>query len=122
MMSKNQFFDVGLGVAVMGTVGMLIGILMGGVFLYVSLGLGVVLGAGVGILGGRGFFLGILTGALLGGALAWAVSGSENITVGAGAGAAMGGFLGIWAGWVFENFINRSTSASSVPTPDSQSP
>jgi len=122
MMRKNQLFDVGLGVAVMGTVGMLIGILMGGVFLYVSLGIGVVLGAGVGFLGGRGFFLGILTGALLGGALAWAVSGSENITVGAGAGAAMGGFLGIWVGWVFENFINRSTSASSVPTPDSQSP
>ena len=121
-MNKNQLFDVGLGVAVMGTVGMLIGILMGGGFLYVSLGFGVVLGVGIGFLGGRGFFLGILTGALLGGALAWAVSGSDNITVGAGAGAAMGGFLGIWVGWVFENFINRSASPSSVPTSDSQGP
>lgn len=122
MIGKNQIFDVLFGVAVMGTVGLLIGILMGGVFLYIASALGMVLGAGIGIIGGRGFFLGILTGAVLGGALAWAVSGSENITVGAGAGAALGGFLGIWVGWLFESFFNQSTASSSVSTSGTPNP
>ena len=37
----------------------------------------------------------ILVGAALGGALAWALAGPERISIGAGAGAAMGGFLGV---------------------------
>jgi hypothetical protein len=36
-----------------------------------------------------------LVGTLLGGALAWFIAGPERISVGAGAGAAMGGFLGV---------------------------
>ena len=69
--------DVLLGVAVMGTVGVLIGILLGGSFLYFATGLGVMLGAGIGLIGGRRFFLGIFVGTFLGGALAWAVSGPK---------------------------------------------
>ncbi len=99
--------DVLLGVAVMGTVGVLIGILLGGSFLYFATGLGVMLGAGIGLIGGRRFFLGIFVGTFLGGALAWAVSGPENITVGAGAGAAMGGFLGIWISMLIDVFWRK---------------
>ena len=48
--------DVLLGVAVMGTVGVLIGILLGDSFLYFAAGLGVMLGIGIGLIGGRRFF------------------------------------------------------------------
>ncbi|MYJ53981.1 MAG: hypothetical protein F4090_03585 [Nitrospira sp. SB0672_bin_25] len=99
--------DVGLGVAVMGTVGVLIGILLGGSFLYFAAGLGVILGAGIGLIGGRRFYLGIFGGTFFGGALAWAVSGPENITVGAGSGAAMGGFLGIWISMLIDVFWRK---------------
>jgi len=57
-MALHKWLDIAFGLAVMGTVGVLIG-------------------------------------SLLGGALAWAVAGPERISVGAGAGAAMGGFLGV---------------------------
>ena len=55
----------------MGTVGTLIGVLMGGGFLPVAVGLGILLGAGVGMFGGRRFFLSIFIGAILGGLLGW---------------------------------------------------
>ncbi|MDE0145497.1 MAG: hypothetical protein OXI53_09235 [Nitrospira sp.] len=104
--------DVVLGVAVMGTVGVLIGILLGGFFLYFAAGLGVILGAGIGLIGGRRFFLGIFVGTFFGGALAWAVSGQENITVGAGSGAAMGGFLGIWISMLIDVFWRKPVQAT----------
>ena len=107
-MSKEKIIDVGLGVLVMGTVGTLIGLLMGGGFLIVAVILGTVLGAGVGLIGGRRLLLGIFIGTILGGTLAWVVSGSENITVGAGAGAAMGGFLGIWVSMLLDMFGRRA--------------
>ena len=100
--------DVSLGVLVMGTVGTLIGLLMGGGFLVVAVILGMVLGAGVGMIGGRRLLIGIFMGTILGGALAWAVSGRDNITVGAGAGAAMGGFLGIWVSMLLDTFGRRA--------------
>jgi hypothetical protein len=53
------------------------------------------LGAVVGSLGGRRFLVSILVGTVLGGLLAWLVAGFEKILFGAGAGAAMGGFLGV---------------------------
>jgi hypothetical protein len=95
-MGPSKVFDVILGVAMLGTVGTLIGIFMGEGFLYPSVILGVLLGAGVGFLGGRQLFLGIAVGTILGGGLAWVLGGAETITVGAASGAAMGGFLGIW--------------------------
>ena len=60
-----------------------------------SRGAGVVLGGVIGFMGGRRFLASILVGTLLGGALAWLIAGTERISVGAGAGAAMGGFLGV---------------------------
>jgi hypothetical protein len=88
-------FDIVFGLAVMGTVGTLIGFIMGGGLMPVAIGLGLVLGGVIGFLGGRRFLISILVGTLLGGALAWLVAGEEGIWVGAGAGAAMGGFLGV---------------------------
>jgi hypothetical protein len=100
----------------MGTVGVLIGLLMGGSFLYVATGLGLVLGLGIGLIGGRRFFIGILVGAVLGGALAWLVAGSQNITIGAGSGAAMGGFLGTWISMLLDVFLRKGVKP--IPTPD----
>lgn len=109
MASPQKIFDMGLGALVMGTVGTLIGILMGGGYLFVAAGLGVLLGMGVGVFGGRRFFAGIFVGTVLGGSLAWGVSGPENITVGAGAGAAMGGFLGTWISMLLDTFGHRAS-------------
>ena len=111
-MSK-AWVDVALGVVVMGTVGALIGVLLGGAFLYVATGVGLLLGLGIGLLGGRRFFAGIFVGAIGGGALAWAVSGVDNITVGASSGAAIGGFLGIWISMLLDRF--RRPRVASVP-------
>ncbi len=115
-MSKACVLDVVLGVVVMGTVGALIGILLGGAFLYVATGMGLLLGLGIGLLGGRRLFVGIFVGTMGGGALAWAVSGSDNITVGAGSGAAMGGFLSIWISMLMDRFWRPR--ATSVPSSD----
>ena len=90
-----KVFDILFGVAVMGTVGTLIGIIMGGGIMPLASGTGLVLGGVIGFMGGRRFLVSILMGTLLGGALAWVIAGPERISVGAGAGAAMGGFLGV---------------------------
>lgn len=91
----GKILDILFGVAVMGTVGTLIGLIMGGGMMPVAIGVGLALGAVVGFLGGRRFLISILVGTVLGGALAWLVAGSDRMSVGAGAGAAMGGFLGV---------------------------
>ena len=90
-----KLFDILFGVAVMGTVGTLIGLIMGGGILPIASGAGLVLGGVIGCMGGRRFLVSILVGTLLGGALAWFIAGPERVSVGAGAGAAMGGFLGV---------------------------
>ena len=58
--------DVVLGVAVMGTVGVLIGILLGGSFLYFAAGLGVIWGPGSVSLADAGFFSVFLSARFLG--------------------------------------------------------
>jgi len=103
-------FDILFGVAVMGTVGTLIGLIMGGGMMPVAIGLGSVLGAVVGSLGGRRFLISILVGAVLGGALAWLVAGFDRISVGAGAGAAMGGFLGVQISMLLDMRAARKSS------------
>jgi hypothetical protein len=90
-----KVIDILFGVVVMGTVGTLIGIIMGGGIMPLASGAGLVLGGVIGFMGGRRFLASILVVTLLGGALAWLIAGSERISVGAGAGAAMGGFLGV---------------------------
>jgi hypothetical protein len=95
MRPVHRWFDIAFGLTVMGTVGVLIGIIMGGGLMPVAIAVGLVMGGVIGYLGGRRFLVSILTGSVLGGALAWLVAGAERISVGAGAGAAMGGFLGV---------------------------
>ena len=91
----KKVLDILFGVAVMGTVGTLIGVIMGGGIMPLASGAGLALGGVIGFMGGRRFLVSILVGTLLGGALAWLIAGTERISVGAGAGAAMGGFLGV---------------------------
>ncbi|HEY6261073.1 MAG TPA: hypothetical protein VIW47_05735, partial [Nitrospiraceae bacterium] len=92
--APSRVIDILFGVAVMGTVGVLIGLIMGGGIMPVASGAGLVLGGFIGFMGGRRFLVSILVGTMLGGALAWWIAGPERISAGAGAGAAMGGFLG----------------------------
>jgi hypothetical protein len=109
----HRIIDVVFGVAVMGTVGTLIGSIMGGGLMPVAIGLGLAMGAVVGFLGGRRFLISILIGAVLGGALAWLVAGDERISVGAGAGAAMGGFLGVQISMLLDMRAARKAEAAS---------
>jgi len=99
---------------VMGTVGTLIGVITGGGLMPVAIGLGLALGGVIGFLGGRRFLISILVGTLLGGALAWLVAGEERIWVGAGAGAAMGGFLGVQISMLLD--IREARRASPEPS------
>ncbi len=109
--------DMVFGAVVMGTVGTLIGWFMGGGAIPLTGALGVVLGVVVGWLGGRRFLISILIGTVLGGLLAWLVAGIERISWGAGAGAAMGGFLGVQASMLLDLWAERKQAA---PPSDSQ--
>ncbi len=113
-MAIRKIVDMVLGVAVMGTVGTLIGLIMGGGTMPLAIGLGSVMGAVVGFLGGRRFLISILIGTVLGGALAWLVAGEERISVGAGAGAAMGGFLGVQISMLLDMRAARKADAEST--------
>lgn len=79
----------------------------------VAIGLGLALGSVIGFLGGRRFLVSILIGTVLGGALAWVVAGTDRIWVGAGAGAAMGGFLGVQISML----LDIRAARKSVPEP-----
>jgi membrane-bound metal-dependent hydrolase YbcI (DUF457 family) len=113
-LSPKRLIDIVFGVAVMGTVGTLIGMIMGEGSTPLTGGLGALLGAVVGFLGGRRFLASILIGAALGGLLAWFVAGFEKISVGAGAGAAMGGFLGVQISMLLDMRAARKTSSDSI--------
>ncbi|HEV8540377.1 MAG TPA: hypothetical protein VGQ60_04370 [Nitrospiraceae bacterium] len=117
--SMRKVADIILGALVMGTVGVLIGLLMGGGAVTVGTGLGILLGTVVGLLGGRRFLIGILIGAVLGGALAWVLAGADKISVGAGAGAAMGGFLGLQFSMLQDTWAERKQAARSQHPPNS---
>jgi len=102
----------------MGTVGVLIGVIMGGGLMPVAIALGLAMGAVIGYLGGRRFLVSILIGTFLGGALAWFVAGAERISVGAGAGAAMGGFLGVQISMLLD--VRAARKAQSKPAHPSE--
>ncbi|MCZ6780116.1 MAG: hypothetical protein O7C73_00555 [Nitrospirae bacterium] len=116
-LTARKVTDMVLGAAVMGTVGTLIGLIMGGGALPVAATVGVVLGVVVGIFGGRRFFVSILVGAVGGGALAWVLAGLEAVSLGAGAGAAMGGFLGVQITMLLDMRAQRKHQAASVDPP-----
>ncbi len=105
------------GALVMGTVGLIIGMIMGRASVPVAAGVGLVLGTVVGFLGGRRFLASILLGTVLGGGLAWILAGAEKISVGAGAGAAMGGFLGVQASMLLDLRAARKQASKPVDPP-----
>ncbi len=109
-----KVIDIALGAVVMGTVGVLIGENLGTVSIPGAAGMGVALGVVVGVLGGRRFLVSILLGTVLGGALAWVLAGEERISVGAGAGAAMGGFLGVQISALLDTWAERKRAAAST--------
>ena len=111
-MSTRTLIDIAFGVVVMGTVGTLIGLIMGSEFMPLSIGIGLVMGGVVGFLGGRRFLISILVGTVLGGALAWLLAGPDRISYGAGAGAAMGGFLGVQVSMLLDMRAARKAEAA----------
>lgn len=113
-MPIQKLFDIGFGMVVMGTVGTLIGFIMGSSLVPVAIGVGLVLGGVIGLLGGRRFLVSILVGAVFGGALAWLVAGADRIWVGAGTGAAMGGFLGVQISVLLDLHATRKASPDPI--------
>ncbi len=109
-----------LGALVMGTVGTLLGLLMGGGVLPIAIGIGLVMGTVVGLFGGRRFLISILIGTILGGLLAWLLAGAEKISVGAGAGAAMGGFLGVQYSMLMDMWAERKQVAVHAQAPSGE--
>ena len=95
----------------MGTGGAWIGVIGGGSRTAGGSGLGLALGAVVGFLGGRRFLVSILVGTVLGGLLAWFIAGIEKVSFGAGAGAAMGGFLGVQISMLLDVRAARKAAA-----------
>lgn len=113
-MPVQKWFDIVFGLAVMGTVGVLIGTITGGGLMPIAIAVGLAMGGVIGFLGGRRFLISILVGAFLGGGLAWLVAGTERIWVGAGAGAAMGGFLGVQISMLLD--VRAARKSLSAPT------
>jgi hypothetical protein len=109
----HKWLDIAFGITVMGTVGTLIGLIMGGGLMPLAIAVGLVMGGVIGYLGGRRFLVSILIGSALGGALAWLVAGLDRVSVGAGAGAAMGGFLGIQISMLLD--VRAARKAESQP-------
>jgi hypothetical protein len=104
----------------MGGVGALIGLIVGPHATPFTVAVGVLMGVVVGWLSGRRFLLSILVGTAFGGMLAWALAGYEKISIGAGAGAAMGGFLGVWVSTLLDMWVERRQNESSgVPPAES---
>ena len=109
--SSRKVIDMLLGAVVMGTVGVLIGVLMGNQMIALITAAGVAMGAVIGMFGGRRFLISILLGTILGGGLAWLVAGTDKISLGAGAGAAMGGFLGVQSSMLLDLWAERKRAA-----------
>ena len=57
------------------------------------------------------FLVSILVGTVLGGLLAWFIAGIEKVSFGAGAGAAMGGFLGVQISMLLDVRAARKAAA-----------
>ena len=112
----QKIIDIVFGVAVMGTVGTLIGQIMGGGLMPVAVAVGLVMGVVIGFLGGRRFLISILVGTVLGGLLAWLVADVDRVWIGAGAGAAMGGFLGVQISMLLDMRAAKRTEPKPVDT------
>ena len=115
-LSTRKLIDMLLGAVVMGTVGVLIGALMDNHMIALITVAGVAMGVVIGMFGGRRFLISILLGTLVGGGLAWMVAGMDKISLGAGAGAAMGGFLGVQSSMLLDLWAERKRAAV-APSP-----
>jgi hypothetical protein len=88
--------DMAMGMTIMGSTGLVIGIHLGGaVWVAVATILGLILGGFIAKLQARRFFISVLVGTALGGMLALWLGGSYALIIGAGSGGAIGGFVGI---------------------------
>lgn len=114
--SPGKLIDILLGAMVMGTVGALIGVLMGDELIAIAIGIGVAMGTVIGMFGGRRFLISIVLGALAGGALAWLLAGTDKVSFGAGAGAAMGGFLGVQSSMLLDLWAEHKRTAGEKDT------
>lgn len=114
--------DMLLGSVVFGVVGAAIGYYWGTrASLVVATVVGLVFGFLIGLLGGRRFFVSIVCGALLGAGLAWLVSGTSAMPLGAASGGAIGGFLGVQMGMLLELWHQRKkVSAEAPPASDNE--
>src|SRR3989449_3612314 len=111
--------DMVLGATVFGVVGAAIGYYWGTTAsLVTASAVGVVFGFLIGLLGGRRFFVSIVCGAILGGGLAWLVSGTGAVPLGAASGGAVGGFLGVQLGMLME-LRQQSKASREHPSPPS---
>jgi len=109
-------FDMVLGATVFGVVGAAIGYYWGTTAsLVIASAVGVVFGFLIGLLGGRRFFVSIVCGAILGGGLAWLISGTGAVPLGAATGGAIGGFLGVQLGMLMELRKQSKESRADAP-------
>ncbi len=111
--------DMLFGALVFGIVGAAIGYYLGTVAsMAIATAVGLAFGFLIGLLGGRRFFISIVCGALLGAGLAWFISGTSAVPLGAASGGAIGGFLGVQMGMLLELWQQRKGSPT-VPPPAS---
>lgn len=110
--------DMVFGAVVFGIVGAAIGYYMDTTgSITVGGFIGLLLGFFIGILGGRRFFISIVTGAILVAGLFGLVSGRDAVLLGAGVGAAMGGFLGVQMSMLLDLWREHKASAKSEQPP-----
>jgi len=96
--------EIYLGMALIGTTGLLIGLVMASPLLMTIAGfLGIVVGGFVGWLGGRRYMLIICLGVFIGGYLGYRTGDRDILIIASGTGGAIAGFLGAQ----IELFFNR---------------
>jgi len=119
---RDQFgrltLDMVFGAVVFGIVGAAIGYYINTPASITVAGLiGMALGLFIGMLGGRRFFISIVSGAILVAGLFGLVSGRDAVLLGAGVGGAMGGFLGVQMSMLLDLWRQRKASAKSEQPP-----
>jgi len=96
--------DMLFGAALFGAVGAAIGYYLGVTgSISIAAAIGSIFGFLIGMLGGRRFFVSIICGALMGGVVAWLLSGRDAVPLGA----AMGGCIGVQMGSLIDLWRQR---------------
>jgi hypothetical protein len=114
--------DMVIGAVVFGIVGAAIGYYLDTTgSIAVAAAIGTVFGLLIGLLGGRRFFVSIVSGSVLGGTLFGLVAGRDSIALGAGVGGAIGGFLGVQMGMLLDLWKQHKESVPTQP-PTSNDP